>query len=113
MALTDTEKKVLAAKYNQSDVAGIYIRWNDTAKQGDALVLGFNWTEVYEMTGTGANDWKGPAWGSKLVMDMEMMPYWNQPDVFVSTIKEFSVDANKLAQLQNAGIHPLKIAGVL
>lgn len=113
MALTDTEKKALAVKYNQSDVAGIYIRWNDTAKKGDALVLGFNWTEVYAMTGTGVDEWKGPAWGSKLQMDVEMMPYWNKPEMFVSTIKEFSVDASKLAQLQGAGMHPLKVAGVM
>ena len=113
MALTDTEKNALKAKYNQSDVAGIFIRWNDTAKEGDALVLGFNWTLVYEMTGTGPKDWKGPAWGSKLVMDVDMMPYWYQPDVFISTLKEFKVDAGKLAQLQNAGMHPLKVAGVM
>jgi len=113
MALTDTEKKALNAKYNQSDVAGIYIRWNDTAKEGNALVLAFNWTKVYEVTGTGAKDWKGPAWGSKLVMDVDMMPYENQPEVFVSTIKEFKVDAGKLAQLQSAGMHPLKVAGVM
>ncbi|MHB8120119.1 MAG: FmdE family protein [Methanothrix sp.] len=113
MALTDVEKKALNVKYNQSDVAGIYIRWNDTAKEGNALVLAFNWTKVYEVTGTGAKDWKGPAWGSKLVMDVDMMPYWNQPEVFVSTIREFKVDAGKLAQLQNAGMHPLKVAGVM
>jgi len=103
----------LNAKYNQSDVAGIFIRWNDTAKEGDALVLGFNWTKMYELTGTDTKDWKGPFWASKLVMDMRMMKYWNQPDMAVSTFKEFRVDAGKLAQLQNAGMHPLKIAGVM
>ena len=46
-------------------------------------------------------------------MDVDMMEYWNQPEVFVSTIKEFSVDAGKLAPLQNASMHPLKIAGVM
>ena len=111
MALTDAEKNALKAKYNQSDVAGIYIRWNDTAKQGDALVLGFNWTPMYELTGTA--NWKGPAWASKLVMDVRMMDYWNKPEAAVSTLKEFKVDSNKLALLQNAGMHPLKVAGVL
>jgi len=111
MALTDTEKNALKAKYNQSDVAGIYIRWNDTAKQGDALVLGFNWTSMYELTGTA--NWKGPSWASKLVMDVRMMDYWNKPEAAVSTLKEFKVDSNKLAMLQNAGMHPLKVAGIL
>ncbi|NPV63693.1 MAG: hypothetical protein HPY61_13905 [Methanotrichaceae archaeon] len=113
MALTDAEVKALAEKYNQSDVAGVYIRWNSTANQGDAMVLTFNWTKVYELTGTGAGVWTGPSWGSKLVMDMEMLPYWNQPEDFVTTIKEFAVDQATLAKLQNAGMHPLKVAGVM
>ncbi|NMC09642.1 MAG: hypothetical protein GYA39_01475 [Methanothrix sp.] len=111
MALTDAEKSALKAKYNQTDVAGIYIRWNDTAKQGDALVLGFNWTSMYGLTGTA--NWKGPSWASKLVMDVRMMDYWNKPEVAVTTLKEFKVDSGKLAMLQNAGMHPLKVAGVL
>jgi formylmethanofuran dehydrogenase subunit E-like metal-binding protein len=111
MALTDTEKNALNAKYNQTDVAGIYIRWNDTAKQGDALVLGFNWTKMYELTGTA--NWFGPSWATMLVMDIRMMDYWNRPEAVVSTLMEFNVDQNKLAMLQNAGMHPLKVAGIL
>ncbi|MFZ2470611.1 MAG: FmdE family protein [Methanothrix sp.] len=111
MALTDTEKNALMVKYNQTDVAGIYIRWNDTAKQGDALVLGFNWTSMYNLTGT--DNWKGPSWATMLVMDIRMVDYWNRPEVAVSTLKEFKVDQNKLTMLQNAGMHPLKVAGVL
>ncbi|MFB3764499.1 MAG: FmdE family protein [Methanotrichaceae archaeon] len=110
MALNDMEKSALSSKY-KTDIAGIYVRWNDTSKKGDGLVLGFNWTKMYELTGT--DNWKGPAWAPKLVMDMEMMKYWNQPEVAVSTIKEFPVDQDKLSQLQNAGMHPLKVAGVM
>lgn len=111
MALTDTEKKALNAKYNQSDVAGIYIRWNDTAKEGDALVLGFNWTRARELDGTAS--YKGPSWAPKLIEDVRLMEYWDQPELVVSIIKEFKVDADTLAQMQNAGMHPLKVAGVL
>ncbi len=111
MALTDSEKNALKAKYNQSDVAGIFVRWNDTAKQGDALVLAFNWTRMYQLTETA--NWQGPSWAPKLVMDVRMMDYWDQPEVAVSVIKRFSVDQEKLAQLQNAGMHPLKVAGVM
>jgi formylmethanofuran dehydrogenase subunit E-like metal-binding protein len=110
MALTDMEKSAFNAKY-KTDIAGIYVRWNDTSKKGDGMVLGFNWTKMYELTGT--DNWKGPAWAPKLVMNMEMMKYWNQPEVTVSTIKEFPVDQDKLSQLQNAGMHPLKVAGVM
>ena len=110
MALTDMEKNAFKAKY-KTDIAGIYVRWNDTSKRGDGLVLGFNWTKMYELTDTA--NWKGPSWAPKLVMDMRMMKYWNQPEVAVSTIKELPVDQDKLSQLQNAGMQPLKVAGVM
>ena len=41
------------------------------------------------------------------------MGFWNQPKLVVTVIKQFQVDAGMLAQLQNAGMHPLKVAGVL
>jgi formylmethanofuran dehydrogenase subunit E-like metal-binding protein len=40
MALTDAEKKAAP------NIAGIYIRWNDTAKEGDALALAYNFSAV-------------------------------------------------------------------
>jgi len=111
MALTDAEEKALNARYNQTDVSGIYIRWNDTARQGTALVLGFNWTHMYNLTGI--DNWKGPSWAKMLVMDVNMVEFWNRPEVAVSTLKEFEVDQNTMAMLTNAGMHPLKVAGVL
>jgi len=41
------------------------------------------------------------------------MPYVNTPEAFITVLKEFKVDAAKLAQMQNAGMHPLKVAGVM
>jgi len=41
------------------------------------------------------------------------MPYEDNPEVFITVLKEFKVDAAKLANLQNAGMHPLKVAGVM
>jgi formylmethanofuran dehydrogenase subunit E-like metal-binding protein len=100
MALTDKEKSSIPG------IAGIYIRWNDTAKEGDALVLAFNFSAV-------ASRWTGPAWGSKLASDIELMGYVDKPETFISIIKEFKVDQAELALLENAGMHPLKVAGVL
>jgi len=101
MALTDAEKKAVPG------IAGIYIRWNDTAKEGDALALGYNFSAV-ELP-----QWTGLAWGSKLYQDIVLMPYVNTPEAFITVLKEFKVDAAKLAQMQNAGMHPLKVAGVM
>jgi formylmethanofuran dehydrogenase subunit E-like metal-binding protein len=100
MALTDTERNAIPG------IAGIYIRWNDTTRQDDALVLAYNLSFV-------KNSWRGPAWGSKLTSDVVLMDYVDTPEALVITIKEFKVDAGKLAQLQNAGMHPLKVAGVM
>lgn len=100
MALTDAEKKAVPG------IAGIYIRWNSTENQGDALVLAYN-SSAFK------SNWKGPEWGSKLASDVALMPYVDTPDAFVSTIKELKVDASMLAQMQGAGMHPLKVAGVL
>jgi formylmethanofuran dehydrogenase subunit E-like metal-binding protein len=101
MALTDAEKKAVP------NIAGIYIRWNDTAKEGDALALAYNFSAVALPT------WTGPAWGSKLHQDIVLMPYVDTPEAFITVLKEFKVDAAKLANLQNAGMHPLKVAGVM
>ncbi|OQB16942.1 MAG: FmdE, Molybdenum formylmethanofuran dehydrogenase operon [Euryarchaeota archaeon ADurb.Bin190] len=101
MALTDAEKKAVPG------IAGIYIRWNDTVKEGDALALGYNFSAV-ELP-----QWTGPAWGSKLYQDIVLMPYVDTPEAFITVLKEFKVDAAKLAQMQNAGMHPLKVAGVM
>ena len=101
MALTDTEKKAVP------NIAGIYIRWNDTAKSGDALALGFNFSAAK------LPQWTGPSWGSKLYQDIVLMDYVDKPETFITVIKEFNVDAAKLANLQNAGMHPLKVAGVM
>jgi formylmethanofuran dehydrogenase subunit E-like metal-binding protein len=101
MALTDAEKKAVP------NIAGIYIRWNDTAKDGDALALGFNFSAVK------LPQWTGPSWGSKLYQDIVLMDYVDKPEAFITVIKKFDVDAAKLAMLQNAGMHPLKVAGVM
>ncbi len=101
MALTDAEKKAVP------NIAGIYIRWNDTAKEGDAMALAYNFSAV------DLPKWKGPAWGSKIYQDIVLMPYEETPEVFITVLKEFKVDSAKLAMLQNAGMHPLKVAGVM
>lgn len=48
-----------------------------------------------------------------LHLAMLLMDCWDRPEVAVSTLKEFEVDRDMLAMLQNAGTHPLKVAGVL
>lgn len=100
MALTDTERKAVPG------IAGIFIRWNATTNEGDALVLAYNSSSVQ-------SGWTGPVWGSKIASAVALMDYTDSPESFVSTIKEFKVDQATLSLMQNAGMHPLKVAGVL
>jgi formylmethanofuran dehydrogenase subunit E-like metal-binding protein len=100
MALSDKERKAVPG------IAGIFIRWNSTSNDGDALVLAYN-------TSSMESDWTGPAWGSKIASAVALLNHTDSPDSFVSTIKEFKVDQEKLSLMQNAGMHPLKVAGVL
>ena len=108
MALSDAESKGLQEKYG-TKVAGIYIRWNSTANMGDGLVLGYSSGSNV----TGLDNWTGPSWASKIVSDVTLVDFWDQPELFISTIKEFPVDSDTLSQLQSAGMHPLKVAGVM
>jgi formylmethanofuran dehydrogenase subunit E-like metal-binding protein len=101
MALTDAEKKAVP------NIAGIYIRWNDTAKSGDALALAYNFSAVKLPA------WTGPSWGSKLYQDIVLMDWADKPEAFITVLKEFKVDSPMAAQLENAGMHPLKVAGVM
>lgn len=100
MALSDKERKAVPG------IAGIFIRWNSTSNDGDALVLAYN-------TSSMESDWTGPAWGSKIASAVALLNHTDSPDTFVSTIKEFKVDQEKLSLMQSAGMHPLKVAGVL
>ncbi|MFZ3111720.1 hypothetical protein [Methanothrix sp.] len=87
-------------------IAGIFIRWNSITNEGDALVLSYNSSSVQ-------SGWTGPDWGSKIASTVALMDYTESPESLVSTIKEFKVDQAMISQMQNAGMHPLKVAGVM
>ena len=87
-------------------IAGIFIRWNSTTNEDDALVLSYNSSSVQ-------SGWTGPDWGSNIANTVALMGYTDSPESLVSTIKEFKVDQAMISQMQNAGMHPLKVAGVM
>jgi formylmethanofuran dehydrogenase subunit E-like metal-binding protein len=49
-------------------IAGIFIRWNSTTNEGDALVLSYNSSSVQ-------SGWTGPDWGSKIASAVALMDY--------------------------------------
>lgn len=109
-SLTGDETNVLTEKYNGTRVAGLFIRWDASSKSGDGLVLGFNFKKAENMSSTDTL----PSWAYRLNEDYVLMDAADSPEEFVSTIKEFSLANNdELMALQGAGVHPLKVLGVI
>ena len=55
-----------------------------------------------------------PSWAYRLKEDLVLMDAADSSEEFVSTIKEFSLANNdELTALQGAGVHPLKVLGVI
>jgi len=110
MALSPEDEAVLKAKY-KTRPAGIIIKWNDASKTGKGLALGFDFDKVSEDTGVA--NWTGPSWAPKIVQDIGMMAYTENPEPYVSTLKEFTVDEVNLTKLKTAGNNPYKVLGML
>ena len=108
--LTADETSVLTEKYNGTRVAGIFIRWDASSNSGEGQVLGFNFTKAENISDKDTL----PSWANRLKEDFVLMDAADSPEEFVSTIKEFSLANNdELVALQGAGVHPLKVLGVI
>ncbi len=110
MALNPDDEAALKAKYGTRP-AGIIIRWNDGAKKGKGVALGFNFDQI--SAELGLVNWTGPSWAPKLVQDIGMIPYVDKPESVITTLKEFDVDEANLTKLKTAGNNPYKILGML
>jgi len=110
MALSPEDEAALKAKYGIRP-AGIIIRWNDAAKKGTGIALGFNFDQVSEELGL--VNYTGPSWAPKLVQDIGMMPYVDKPESVIKTLKEFPVDEVNLTKMKTAGNNPYKVLGMI
>ncbi|ACV61293.1 Metal-binding domain-containing protein [Desulfofarcimen acetoxidans DSM 771] len=106
--LTEEQKKMLPD--NAKGVAGIYIRWDAKTNTGSGLVLAFDFDKASELAGV--QNAAGPF--VKLKTALTMMDYVNQPEIMVSTLKQFNVaSAEELTALQAAGVNPLIKLGIM
>jgi formylmethanofuran dehydrogenase subunit E-like metal-binding protein len=110
MALSPDDEAALKAKYGTRP-AGIIIRWNDAAKKGKGVALGFDFDTISEEVGVA--NWTGPSWAPKLVQDIGMMDYIDKPESVITTLKEFDIDEANLTKLKTAGNNPYKVLGML
>jgi formylmethanofuran dehydrogenase subunit E-like metal-binding protein len=106
--LTEEQKKMLPD--NAKGVAGIYIRWDAKTNTGSGLVLAFDFDKASELAGV--QNAAGPF--VKLKTALTMMDYVNQPEIMVSTLKQFNIaSAEELTALQAAGVNPLIKLGIM
>lgn len=109
MNLTDEQKKQLPTE--AQNVAGIYIRWDDQAKKGDALVLTYSFDQASKLAGvTAAGE---PGWLKKLRTNVGLLDSLDRYEEAITVLKRFTVSESDLAELQSAGVNPLVMAGVL
>ena len=86
------------------DIAGIFIRWNSKAKKGHGLVLIFNWGKKLKI----------PAGTPKSDRAIIMMKYADNPEAFISSLKEFEVSSEEeLNSLKIVGVNPYEKLGLL
>ena len=110
MALSPDDEAALKAKYGIRP-AGIIIKWNSVSLKGKGLALGFDFDTMSEEMGVA--NWTGPSWAPKLVQDIGMMDYVDNPESAIKTLKEFDVDNDLLTKLKTAGNNPYKVLGML
>ncbi len=109
-SLTASESSGLKEKYG-AGISGIFIRWDGSSNAGDGLVLGGNSSSSSSSTNETAS-W--PEWATKLNGALLRMDSADTPENYVTTIKEFHLESREeLQALQSAGVHPLKVLGVM
>lgn len=102
--MNDADKETLIPE--AKNLAGIYIRWDGKSKTGDGLVLGFDFDKAAAMSGNDMN--KGFPWESRLKLDLWFSRYLDQPDLFVSVIKQFTLAVGEEpADYARPGVNPL------
>jgi formylmethanofuran dehydrogenase subunit E-like metal-binding protein len=99
--------------------AGIMVIWNGKDKKGRAIALQFDWNAVYKVAGISARDFapKGgtsnPAfYTARIKSSWSMIPYLNQPEQFVSVVKEVGITPDMLQRMKRAGQDPYQVIGV-
>ncbi|NLI82593.1 MAG: hypothetical protein GX443_13035 [Deltaproteobacteria bacterium] len=89
------------------DLAGVFFRKNQSGKW-EGVVLGFSFAKIEEMGGPTTA--QGYAWESRLAMDLWLLDYLDQPELFINVIKTFELQQGAPSDWARVGVDPLDAA---
>ncbi|NPB01137.1 MAG: hypothetical protein GXO10_07155 [Crenarchaeota archaeon] len=102
------------------NVAGIVIAYDPETDTGRAYILAFNWTKVHIYLKKYHTSFHGPSWWvSRVIADLYMLKYVNQPDYFVKVLKTIDFRGHVwrypslFYELGRAGVDPYVALGVI
>ncbi|MBP2134388.1 formylmethanofuran dehydrogenase subunit E-like metal-binding protein [Methanomicrobium sp. W14] len=100
---TSDSQAVLTESYGTRP-AGIFVLWNNTEKTGKGIAVGFNFD---------SSEWTGPSWGQKIYQTVDMVENLDNPEKYVTVMKEFDVDSDMLKKFQNPLNNPYEVCGMM
>lgn len=102
------------------NVAGIVIVYDPSTDSGTAYVLAFNWTKVHIYLKKYHTSFHGPSWWvSRMIADIYMLKYVNDPDYFVKILKVIDFRGHVwrypslFYKLGRAGVDPYVALGII
>jgi len=90
----------------QGNLAGIYFRYDSKVKEGEGVVLSYDFSKGAASSGIDMN--KGFPWESRLKSDLWYLDYLDRPEIFIQTIKRFGLkEGEEPADYAQPGVNPL------
>jgi formylmethanofuran dehydrogenase subunit E-like metal-binding protein len=94
MELTESQKKELTFK----NPAGMLIIWNEPENTGKGVVFSFDWEKARRE--------------DKLQMAMDLLPYAEKPEEFVTVVRETELTPEMMEELKTADTNPYRWFGL-
>jgi formylmethanofuran dehydrogenase subunit E-like metal-binding protein len=94
MELTESQKKELTFK----NPAGMLIIWNEPENTGKGVVFSFDWEKARRE--------------DKLQMAMDLLPYAEKPEAFVTVVRETELTPEAMEELKTADTNPYRWFGL-
>ena len=113
--LTPEQKAMLPDK--AKNVANIVIKRDMKTGELKGIVVGFNWSKAMKMGGVKWEDFKSfdtyKWWWARLKLNLLLIDYLDKYEMFVYTIKTFSLKPEELEKFKSAGVNPLVELGIM